>query len=94
VLSKLKDQFPHRSINSLFELNDAASNTSYLYYEDSSGHPSLFFPTVLPSQYMRRLIAEAAGISQWDWRRSGREDALLATRTEVLSVLSAAHDTR
>jgi diadenosine tetraphosphate (Ap4A) HIT family hydrolase len=94
VSSKLKGQFPHSSINSLFELNDAASDTSYLYYEDSSGHSSLFFPAVLPSQYMRRLIAEAAGIAQWDWRRSGREDAFLATRAEVLSLLSVAHDNR
>jgi len=94
VLPKLQDQFPHRPIESMSDLKTAEPSKSYLYYEDSAGHSWLFFPKALPSQYLRRLIAESAGISQWDWRRSGREDALLATRTEVLSTLSATHHDR
>jgi diadenosine tetraphosphate (Ap4A) HIT family hydrolase len=91
VISSLKVEFPHRAVRSLLDLKDATPNVSYLYCGDSSGQSWLFFPTFLPSQYMRRMIAESAGISQWDWRRSGREGGLLATRTEVLRVLSTAH---
>jgi ATP adenylyltransferase len=94
VLPKLKDQFPHRRIGSLFELKSETSNASYLYCEDSPSESWVFFPTFLPSQYMRQLIAEALGISHWDWRQSGREDALLATRTEVLSIFSTFNDSR
>jgi diadenosine tetraphosphate (Ap4A) HIT family hydrolase len=91
VLAKLKGQFPYRPIGSLLGLKSATSSKSYLYCENSRAQSRLFFPTSLPSQFMRRLIAEAAGIPQWDWRQSGREDALLATRNEVLTALSSAH---
>jgi len=95
VLDKLQDQFPHRPIESMLDLRDVERDRSYLYYEESAGHSWLFFPKVLPSQYLRRLVAESAGITQWDWRRSGREDALLATRAEVLRTFARTHhDTR
>jgi diadenosine tetraphosphate (Ap4A) HIT family hydrolase len=94
VLPKLKSQFPYLPIGSLSDLESATCGASYLYYEDPSSQGWLFFPKLLPSQYMRRLIAEAAGISQWDWRQSGREDGLLATRVEVLSALSGVRDGR
>lgn len=87
AISKLKGAFPNKSIDSLLDLKDATSGASYLYFEDSSGR-WVFFPTLLQSQYMRRLVAEAAGISSWDWRTSGREDALIATRDDVLGALS------
>lgn len=88
VLLKLKSQFSHVPVGSLAELKRATSGSSYLYYEDSSSHGWSFFPRFLPSQYMRRLIAEAAGISQWDWRQSGKENELLATQAEVIGALS------
>lgn len=88
VLPKLKSQFPHRPIASLSDLKPATAGLSYLYCEDSSSQGWLFFPRLLPSQYMRRLIAGAAGISQWNWRQSGREDGLLETRIETLRALS------
>jgi diadenosine tetraphosphate (Ap4A) HIT family hydrolase len=94
VLSKLREQFDHMPIASLFELRAASSQKSCLYCEDSKALSWLFFPAFLPSQFMRRLIADAAGISQWDWRQSGRENALLATRSEVLTALSIANDSR
>jgi diadenosine tetraphosphate (Ap4A) HIT family hydrolase len=89
LLPQLKGQFPSLSVESLRELGLATRNRSYLYYEDWSAGCWLFFPPFLPSQYMRRLIADALGISEWDWRRSGRDEALLATRTEVASLLCA-----
>ena len=89
VLRQLRDQFPHKRVGSLLDLKEATSGASYLYYEDPSAQSWLFFPTALPSQYMRRLIAEEMGISGWDWRSSGREEAFLATRSEVAKLLSA-----
>ncbi len=88
-LPRLRQQFSALRIESLQELRIRTLNRSYLYYEDCSAGSWVFFPESLPSQYMRRLIAETLGISQWDWRSSGRQEALLATRTEVASLLSA-----
>jgi diadenosine tetraphosphate (Ap4A) HIT family hydrolase len=34
--------------------------------------------TPLPSQYMRRKLTAALGRSQWDWRKSWREPAMLS----------------
>lgn len=39
--------------------------------------------TPLPSQYMRRRLAEALGRDQWDWRKSWREPAILAAVSSV-----------
>jgi diadenosine tetraphosphate (Ap4A) HIT family hydrolase len=88
VLSRLKGEFSYRSIASLCALRRATGSASYLYCEDSARQSWLFFPSFLPSQYMRRLTAEASGILEWDWRESGREDAFLATRVESLKALS------
>jgi diadenosine tetraphosphate (Ap4A) HIT family hydrolase len=92
ILPRLKAQFPHVPLDSMADLRRASSGASYLYFEDPSSQEWLFFPKSLPSQYMRRLIAGAAGIPEWDWRKSGREDLLLATRAEVLCALSGAGD--
>lgn len=37
----------------------------------------------LPSQYMRRRLAEALGREQWDWRKSWREPAILAAVSSI-----------
>lgn len=89
LLRQLKRQFSGLPVESLRELGTATRNRPYLYCEDRSAGGWVFFPEFLPSQYMRRLIAETLGISNWDWRCSGREEALLATRTEVAGLLSA-----
>ena len=88
VLLKLQGQFPFRRIESILDLSTAEQGESYLYFEERAGHSWLFFPKVLPSQYLRRLAAESLGITQWDWRQSGREDTFLATRAEVLATLA------
>lgn len=87
TLPRLKEEFPHITIGSLADLGQV-SDSSYLFYEDSSGDQYVFFPKALPSQYLRRILAEDAGISQWDWRLSGREEALLTTRLEISDLIS------
>ena len=89
VLPSLKKQFSHVAVKSITELTRVATDRSYLYYEESPRQGWVFFPAKLPSQYIRRLLADGAGISQWDWRQSGHEKSLLATRDEVASLLSA-----
>ena len=64
VLTKLKSQFPYLPVDSLRLLNRATAGASYLYCEDSSSGGWSFFPKFLPSQYMRRVSAESAGIAQ------------------------------
>ena len=52
---------------------------SYLYYETVRGNRYVFYPPFIPSQYIRRLLAEAIGIQNWNWRQCGREERLLST---------------
>lgn len=51
------------------------------YWGESLGLANL--PGPLPSQYMRRQLSAALGITQWDWRKSGRESAVLAALSSM-----------
>jgi diadenosine tetraphosphate (Ap4A) HIT family hydrolase len=82
-IEKLKAAFPHKRVPSLSRLGDILRDVSYLYYEDTRGECHVFYPQFLPSQYMRRILAEALGVQQWDWRTSGREESVLVTKANV-----------
>jgi diadenosine tetraphosphate (Ap4A) HIT family hydrolase len=49
---------------------------SYLFYENNEGESSMYDVSVLPSQYMRMLLAQELGmLERYDWRSySGREE--------------------
>lgn len=50
-------------------------NQSYIYYENPSGKKYVFSDVNIPSQYLRRLIAEHIDLPmQWDWALSSFED--------------------
>jgi diadenosine tetraphosphate (Ap4A) HIT family hydrolase len=82
--------FPFEEVSSLLELKRVQRDQSYLYYESARSHKYLFYPPFMPSQYMRRLLAEALGIRAWDWRQCGREERLLDTLSQVSQLLSVA----
>jgi diadenosine tetraphosphate (Ap4A) HIT family hydrolase len=76
----LKSKF---SYSEIVDLNDIRSGTehlpAYLFYQNPQGRSYVFDTGSLPSQYMRRLLAEELGNPEWDWRSAGREERLLNT---------------
>ncbi|HTU33069.1 MAG TPA: hypothetical protein VMF66_04635 [Candidatus Acidoferrum sp.] len=81
----LKSKFPFQEFDSLEELGPRSRDLpTYLFYRDLEGRLYLFDTGPLPSQYMRKILADALHEENWDWRTARREDRLLAT-TERLS---------
>jgi len=87
LLQTLRASFRHQQISGISGLRGIPTGCSYLYYEDVRGDCHVFYPTFLPSQYMRRLIAERLGVENWDWRIRGREDSVLVTGADVSRIL-------
>ncbi len=49
----------------------------YLFYEDSAGLASIYEISVIPSQFMRMLVARRLGmLDRYDWRRYSGEQEL------------------
>jgi diadenosine tetraphosphate (Ap4A) HIT family hydrolase len=69
-----------RTIDSISELTQRVSpNSPYLYYEQTNGQAWVCETECIPSQYVRKLLAESIGIESWDWRVSGRKQTLLSS---------------
>jgi diadenosine tetraphosphate (Ap4A) HIT family hydrolase len=76
----LRATFPYRELETLEEIrHESARLPTYLFYEDAESRLYLFDTGPLPSQYMRKLIADALHDSNWNWRTAGREERLLTT---------------
>jgi diadenosine tetraphosphate (Ap4A) HIT family hydrolase len=76
----LKSKFSTRALTNLGEIRQQTQGLpSYLFYQDSLGNSYVFDTGNLPSQYMRKLLANRIGNPQWDWRTAGKEERLLAT---------------
>jgi diadenosine tetraphosphate (Ap4A) HIT family hydrolase len=91
-VSLLKERFGYRKLGSIGDIASESNGTdSYLYYEDLHSNRYIFDVEYLPSQYMRRLMAEALGKDEWDWRKCGREEALLSTITRLSQAFGPAH---
>jgi diadenosine tetraphosphate (Ap4A) HIT family hydrolase len=76
----LKLRFAYTELNHLDDIREQSEGlSSYLLYQDPRARLYLFDTGPLPSQYMRKLIADAQGTQDWDWRTAGREERLLAT---------------
>jgi diadenosine tetraphosphate (Ap4A) HIT family hydrolase len=87
-VQQLKKTFPYDEIPELPALKHLGPDTSYLYYSDASGSQYVFHIEHLPSQYVRRLLAQAIGSDNWDWRQCGREEGFLATLSDVSALLA------
>jgi len=76
----LKAKFPYEEMADLTEISRrSAGLPCYLFYQDLDIRSYLFDTGPLPSQYLRKLLAEAMGEKVWNWRNAGREERLLAT---------------
>lgn len=83
-LDHLKSRFPYTKVSGPSDLAEKSRGLSgYVFYRDPLSKAYLFDTPNLPSQYMRRLLAEAVGTLNWDWRTAGREERLLATLTRL-----------
>jgi diadenosine tetraphosphate (Ap4A) HIT family hydrolase len=89
-VEELTRAFPFEEVSSLLDLERVQPGQSYLYYESVRSHKYVFYPPFIPSQYVRRLLAEALGIRAWDWRQCGKEERLLSTLSQVSHLLSGA----
>ncbi|HEV2491893.1 MAG TPA: HIT domain-containing protein [Terriglobia bacterium] len=79
-IARLNETFALKPISGVERIGDAlGSNGSYLYYQDFDAREYATRVDHLPSQYMRKLLADMLGQNNWDWRECGREDALLST---------------
>lgn len=63
------------------------ATSDYLYLRQHTAARATAVPLV-PSQFMRRRIAEELGRPNWDWRTAGRETDLVETYTRLRGVLS------
>jgi diadenosine tetraphosphate (Ap4A) HIT family hydrolase len=87
-LNALKKRHPYVEISGLAAIPEVIRpSDSYLYYQASSGENYVVPVSYVPSQFVRRLLAEAVGEPNWDWRRSTQEDRLVSTLHRVGSVL-------
>jgi len=88
----LKGQFAFDQLQGFSDLARVPSNSSYLYYEATSKERYAFYPSVVPSQYLRRLLAEAIGVRDWDWRECGKEERFLSTLSHTAKMFAGIHD--
>ncbi len=85
-VSGLKTRFSYKKLIALTSLSkESDGDAPYLYYEDLISNRYQFSVGNLKSQYMRRVLAEALGTNDWDWRSAGREERLLATLDRLSS---------
>ena len=65
---------------SLFELKSMVKGREYIYYRSPDGRIWLSVGSSRPSQFMRRVFAEALGIpDEWNWRATPRLSQLSQT---------------
>jgi ATP adenylyltransferase len=65
---------------SLAEVRAASEGAEYLLYESPCGERSLTTTSAgFPSQLLRRILAQAIGVEEWNWRRDRAVSNMLAT---------------
>ena len=68
VHSLLKD-FPHRTIRNFEELESMRERGGYLFLQDNQEIGRIYETGIVPSQYIRRIIAAKLGFPErWHWR--------------------------
>ncbi len=91
VLETLIREFGGCAIHALADIGETVrQESSYLFFEDSSSTRYVFPVERIPSQYMRKLVADSIGKSDWDWRRCGQEPELFSTLERLTPLLSPA----
>ncbi len=77
-INRLKAIHKWVAVESMLEIKTKGSLAKpYLYYEDAQLARYMFEVEYLPSQYIRRVLADELGKRDWDWREAGREPGFL-----------------
>ncbi len=80
VSDHVRQDYPPHATGTLQELLTTQSGTgSYLLYGSTAQEMHICRSASIPSQYMRRIIAEELGLESWDWRALVGRDAFRAT---------------
>lgn len=83
-IEELKKRHSFKSIAGISEIRKGAPpNSSYLYYEETNGKAWMCETDFIPSQYVRKLLAESLGTNSWDWRVCGREQSLVSSIAQI-----------
>ena len=83
-IEALKQELPWSHIESIQDIRRRASGSaSYIYYRDLRSKNYLFQVDRLSSQHIRRLLGERTGNAEWNWRKHGREEALVRTMNRL-----------
>jgi ATP adenylyltransferase len=92
-IDTLKLRFPYMELEGLHQIKkETAGLPCYLLYQDSAARLYLFKTGPLPSQYMRKLLADSIGQREWNWRTSGRERRLVATLERLTGQFNVVHE--
>lgn len=84
-IEELKNRHQLKSVGGISEISRrVAPDSPYLYFEQTNGQAWACEIDFVPSQYLRKCVAESLGTKSWDWRECGREEALI-TSLERLS---------
>jgi diadenosine tetraphosphate (Ap4A) HIT family hydrolase len=89
----LTSTFPCAKLAQVNEIGErSAGLPAYLFYQDSNARLYLFDTGPLPSQYMRKVLADALGGKDWNWRDAEREERLLATTRRLSGKFDSAQN--
>lgn len=78
-----KEYPPDRSGDLVHMLDTHIPGFHYLLFGQDLGDLRLSFSSGLPSQYMRRIIAEETGLTCWDWRELSGVNLFRRTIKEI-----------
>ena len=85
IANYLENRLERREIKKLVELRDQAEKQEpYLFLEEKGERYVFTVPDVLPSQYLRQVIAvQLETPERWDWRTSPNIEEMLRTRERL-----------
>jgi len=70
-----------RQIHTIEELkNEVVNGRQYIFYENHEEDKFIFNPSIVPSQFVRQILAVKLGIPhKWDWRSNIEKEKILNT---------------
>jgi diadenosine tetraphosphate (Ap4A) HIT family hydrolase len=86
VLSRLQQDYFWQPVVGWQQVQQRVGDREYLWYQAPDGSQGVCTePEGFPSQYLRRVFAEQAGSTQWDWRRFSRSATMTQTILGMVS---------
>jgi diadenosine tetraphosphate (Ap4A) HIT family hydrolase len=89
IAADLARQFPYERLDSLSDLSRAKpADEPYILCSNADGSFNLIATGVIPSQWMRQLLAARAGVAeQWDWRIHPMENVVSQGNRQLMEAL-------